>query len=262
MSGTAGGPCAFLEVWTARWGPGSRSVAASQAERERAAEERQLRADEQERLADERVRRADERERLSNKREHLADEREREADRRESALDQRQREADERERELNESGRQLGLAVASLELRTLETIKRSRALLEASGHRLDRQEAAVHRTQARRGRQQVEINRASARPERGLTAWLPDPSKPVERAKALRKQVLAAIEAFAANEEEIARIHEEIAAYRPGRRDDYRRTAEQACSTARKAREVLHSLTDGTSATPERSPEQGRPNAD
>jgi hypothetical protein len=39
-------------------------------------------------------------------------------------------------------------------------------------------------------------------------------------------------------------MHEELAASHPGRRDEYRRTAEHARQTARKAREALRSFTD------------------
>ena len=143
----------------------------------------------------------------------------------------------------------------------METIRRSRALLEASGDRLDHQETAVRRTQARREREQAEVDRESAESGRDLGAWLPDPGRPIERALALRKQALTAIEAFAANEDQVARVHEEIAASRPDRRDDYRRIAEQARSTARKAREILRSFTDETAAAPEPGPEQEQPDA-
>ena len=131
----------------------------------------------------------------------------------------------------------------TLRQRTLETIERSRALLAVSAERLNRQEAAVERDQARRGRQQADVERASAESERDLAGWLPDPAKPIERAEALRKQAAAAIEAFAGTEEEIARIHEELAASRPSRRDEYQRTAEQARATARRAREIVRSFT-------------------
>jgi hypothetical protein len=213
-------------------------------ERERAGDERQRKANARECLADEREREADERERLADEREHLADEREREAGRRETALIERQREADERKRELDERGRVLSSVAETLEKRTLETIERSRALLALSEQRLNRQEAAVRREQARRERQQREIDRASAESERGLAARLPDPGKPIEQAEALRKRTRAAIEAFAATEDEIARIHEELAASCPDRRSEYRRTAEQARKAARHARETLRTFTE------------------
>lgn len=47
------------------------------------------------------------------------------------------------------------------------------------------------------------------------------------------------MEALAGNEEEAARIHEQLAAMRPERRDEYRRIADQARRRARKAREDL-----------------------
>ncbi|HET6908532.1 MAG TPA: hypothetical protein VFH54_04270, partial [Mycobacteriales bacterium] len=75
-------------------------------------------------------------------------------------------------------------------------------------------------------------------------AALPDPSKAIERAQALRKRTQAAMEALAANEDEIARVHELLAARRPQQRDEYRRTAEQARSRARKVREDLRTLPD------------------
>jgi multidrug resistance efflux pump len=116
-------------------------------------------------------------------------------------------------------------------------------LLALGAQRLNREEAAVRRAEARRERQQAEIDRASAETERGLAAWLPDPIQQVKRAEELRQQAFTAIEALARTEDEIARIHEELAASRPGRRDEYRRTAEQARQTARRAREALRSFT-------------------
>jgi hypothetical protein len=59
----------------------------------------------------------------------------------------------------------------------------------------------------------------------------------------LRKQALAAIEALAATEDDVARIYEELAAERPERRDEHWRTAEQARTSGRRAREVLRRLT-------------------
>ena len=187
---------------------------------------------------------ADDRQPRAETRETLADEREREAGRREALLGQEQREAGEREKELDERGRRLGSAIQSLEQRTLATIERSRALLEASGRRLDRQESAVKRAAARRDRQQADVDRASAEAERGLPGWQPGPASPIERARELREQALTAIEAFAANEEEIARVHEDLAASSPSRRDEYRQVAERARQTARKARVILRGFAD------------------
>jgi hypothetical protein len=171
----------------------------------------------------------------SNQRDGRAGEREREADR---------READERERELDERGRALGWAVETLEQRTLETIERSRALLGYDVERLNREETAARRATERRARQQAQINRASAESERGLAAWQPDPGVQVKRAQELRRQARTAIEAFSATEEQIARLHDELAASRPERRDEFRRTAEQARQVARQAREAPRAFTE------------------
>jgi len=171
--------------------------------------------------------------------------RERAADLREAELDERERKADERERELVEQGQHLSTAIEDLESRTLATIERSRALLARSGKRLDRQEEVVRRQQAHRERQQAEIDRASAETERSLSTWLPNPGQAIERSRQLRQQTLTAIEAFAVNEEQIARLHEDMAASPPSHRDEYRRVAEQARGTARKAREILRSAAAG-----------------
>jgi hypothetical protein len=197
-----------------------------------------------ERTADERERMAGEREAAADERERKADQRERDADRREAVLTQRQQEIDERERELDRRRRALGEAVETLEQRTLETIERSRALLALSGQRLNRAEASVMRTQARRERHQADIDRAAAETEREWVAMLPDPGESIERAKTLRKKVLAAMEAFAANEDEAARVHEQLAAMRPEHRGEYRRTAERARTVARRARQVLGTFAD------------------
>jgi hypothetical protein len=199
--------------------------------------------EERERIADVREREANEREALADQRERKGDEREREADRREAALNQRQREIDERERELDEHRRALGEAVESLEQRALETVERSRALLALSGQRVGRHTAAVKRVQAHRERQQAELGRAVAEIRREHAAVLPDPSEAIKRARVLREQAIGAMEALAANEDQIARIHEELAASLPERRGEYQRTAEQARAGARRARELVRKFT-------------------
>jgi hypothetical protein len=175
--------------------------------------------------------------------------RERKADERERRADERERAADERERELDERARALGYAAGTLAQRTREAIERSRALLAASAHRLDRQEAAVNRSEARRDREQAEIDRAAAETERGLAAQPPNPGRPVKRSWALREQALAAMTVFATTEEEVARVHDKLAASHPGRRDEYQRIAEEARNTARKAHEFLRGFT-GERGTP------------
>jgi hypothetical protein len=201
---------------------------------------------ERERLADERDRKAGDREAVADEREQLADEREREDDRRETALVERLREVEERERELDERRRALGEPAKTLEQQALEAIERSRSLMSLSGERLDRWEAAIMRSQAGRERQQAEIDRAVAESERAQAAMPPDPGKAVEQASALGKQALTAIEAFPAKQDEIVRIHEDLAAECLERRDECMRAADPARTTAaqtgrRRAR--IHGLT-------------------
>jgi hypothetical protein len=71
---------------------------------------------------------------------------------------------------------------------------------------------------------------------------LPDAGPMIERSQRLRQQALTAIEAFAANEEQIARLHEDMAASQPRHREEYRRVAERARVTARRAREIIRSV--------------------
>lgn len=140
-------------------------------------------------------------------REHAADERQFQADERETLADERERRADEREREAD---------------------RREAALTERQRKADEREHDLDERGKERQQRQQAKFDRAAADTERGLAAWLVDPGKAIERAEALRTQAITAIEAFAMTEEEIARIHEQLAAARPGRRDEYRRTTEHA----------------------------------
>jgi hypothetical protein len=130
-----------------------------------------------------------------------------------------------------------------LEQRALETVERSRQLLALSGQRVNRHEAAVERAQAHRERRQAELGRAVSEIKREHAAVPPDPSEAIERAKVLREQAIAAMEALAVNEDQIARIHEELAASRTERRDESRRSAEQARTAARIAREVARKFT-------------------
>ena len=83
------------------------------------------------------------------------------------------------------------------------------------------------------------LDRASAESARRLATQRPDPSQSIERAKALRGQTIAMIVAFAASEEEIALVHEEMAARAPAHREEYHRTAAQAREAACRALEIL-----------------------
>lgn len=108
-------------------------------------------------------------------------------------------------------------------------------MLALSGERLNRQEVALMRGDARRERHQAEIDRVSAESEREQAAVLPDPGRAIEAGR-------AAMEALAAREDEIADVHELLAARRPEQRDEYRRTAEQARMRAHKVREDLRTF--------------------
>jgi chromosome segregation ATPase len=94
--------------------------------------------------------------------------------------------------------------------RVLASIERSRALLARSAQRLDRQEAGLRRAANHGERRQAEIKRESAETERRLVSALPDRSKAVDRAKETRTRARNAVEAFAAAQEEIARINEQL----------------------------------------------------
>lgn len=220
-------------------GPGNAALAwrAAIAAHERAAGERHARANDRERQADEREALADRREHIANQREALADERERAADRREVAQNERQRQLDER-------ARAPGWAMAGVEQRVLGTIERSRAFLALRTERVDRQNAAVKRSQAHDERQQAAVERAAARRERHLAGWQPDPSDLSKRAKVLRADVRAAIQAVAASEDEVARVHDELAATNPEHHGEYQQAADRARMTARHARDILHTFTD------------------
>ena len=112
-------------------------------------------------------------------------------------------------------------------------------MLELSEQRLNRHEAAVMRAQERQEREHAELGRAVAEGKREHAAALPDPREAITRATALREQALSAMEGLAVIEDQLARTYEELAARSPQRRDECRRTAEQARTSARRAREVV-----------------------
>jgi hypothetical protein len=198
------------------------------AARDRAADDRQFAADQRQGLADERDRQADERER--------------EASRREAQADERDHRADEREWSLDETARKIGQPPDAREQSHLEAIARARGLLALSGQRLDRQQEGAARARALQDRQHAAADRASVAAEQDLAAWLPDPGTLIERGEAQRQRAVTAVQAFAGIQDQVARLHEELAARHPARREEYRRTAEEARKMAHKARGFLRDL--------------------
>jgi len=134
------------------------------------------------------------------------------------------------------------MVAQTLEQRSLERIERSRVLLTLSGARLTREEAELRRKLARQGRQQAAVDRASAESRRKQGAARPEPAALAERSRLLRQQSLATLAALAANEEEVARVHEDLAARHPAGREEYLRIAEHARTAARRTRETLRSF--------------------
>src|SRR5262249_57023778 len=94
--------------------------------------------------------------------------------------------------------------------------------------------------------ERAELGRAVAESKREHAATLPDPYAAIARATALREQGLTVMDALAVIEDQLARTYEEMAARSPERRDEYRRTAEQARMSARKAREVVRKFSATT----------------
>jgi hypothetical protein len=207
-------------------------------QRERLADDRERWADDRERLADDREREADDRQALADDRERHADDREREADDRQALADERDHVADDREAQLDQHGRELRIPVVSVSQRAMETIRRSRDALSASGQRLDRSEATLRRAAALVAREQADIDRASAQGTRDLQHQLPDPGEHIERATLLRKRIADTASALAWEHEEIARIHDEMAARRPSEAAEYLRIARKARTAADRARKT------------------------
>jgi hypothetical protein len=210
--------------------------------RERAAEEWDRQAVERQRLADERDAQADLRDRKAEERENLADERETLADDREREANRRETEQTDRQLKLDERDQDVRIAVRDLNDRMLEAIASSRELLALSELRLAREEAGVRRAVSRRDRDQAEINRAAAQSGRELAASLPDPNPLTERNAVLRQQARTALEALAACEDEVARMHEQCAARVPSAKDSQLDLAAKARAVARNAREIIRSF--------------------
>jgi len=102
----------------------------------------------------------------------------------------------------------------------------------------------MNREVASDDRSQSEINRATARSAQEPAGLLPDPRGPVERAEVLRRHLLAIAGSLARAEEEVARIHEELADRDPDRSAEYRRVADEARELANRAAEVRQLLSD------------------
>lgn len=128
--------------------------------------------------------------------------------------------------------------------RAHESIERARAVLAASGDRLDRSEAALKRLAARVAREQADVDKSVAHSERDLQRQPPDPGDLIERAATLRNQIAAAIADLASTEEAIARMHDELAARYPRQSGEHLRAADEARTAARLARETGRRLNE------------------
>ena len=157
---------------------------------------------------------------------------------REELADDRERRLDDRERRLDERSRTLGREVASAEQRTREAIERSQVLLAAREARRNRSDAALRRAEERHAREREAVERAAAERERERAAEPPDPAQVIERSRWLRKKIAASLEAFAVTEEEVARVHEELAARRGDGGEKHRRIALEARQQMRRARDL------------------------
>ncbi|MGE5289996.1 MAG: hypothetical protein ACM3ML_22985 [Micromonosporaceae bacterium] len=160
------------------------------------------------------------------------------ADEREAVAIQRDGEADLREKGLDERERSQADSVEGLQQRLLETIGHARALLAADRNRRDRQQPAAARSAERAGREHLASGRAPP-PSEHLAADRRELSQQLEWGAALRQQAATALAAVADTEEKVARFHDQLAAQRPGRADQYRRVAEQARAHAARAHEMV-----------------------
>ena len=153
-------------------------------------------------------------------------------------LEERERRADEREAGLDEFARKLHARAVSREERSLQAIDRARVMLSEGGKRLDRSQAALERSAALVGREQAEVDRRSAEGARGLHRQVLDPANSSNAQRELRERIAASAAALARTGEVVARIHDELAARRPGGAGEYRRTADAARKAASQARDI------------------------
>ncbi len=171
-----------------------------------------------------------------SEREAWADVRDRNADQPTTLAGKRERRLDERERRLDERTRAIKILVKRIE-ESLDLIEDSRAPLTASGESSDRHVAAVKRAGGR-GKQEQAVTGAAAGNKPDRVAAPADLRVPIERAIALRKQIRATLAALVATEEEVALVHDKIAAGRPDNTDRYWLTAAQARTRARQLRGI------------------------
>jgi hypothetical protein len=118
------------------------------------------------------------------------------------------------------------------------SIERARATLAATQRRLDRSEAALKRSAEWVARDQAAVDRAVMRAEQELRRLSPVPGELMELAAVLRQQIAVAAADLARTEEELARLHGELAVRDPSLSGEHLRAAEEARAAARLTRET------------------------
>ena len=89
-----------------------------------------------------------------------------------------------------------------------------------------------------------EIDRLGGAKPADLARQRPDLAELIQRAEALRRQIAATAARLASIEDDIARVHDEIAAHRSSRSSEYRHAAEEARKRVLGARETEHKFSE------------------
>jgi fused signal recognition particle receptor len=165
-------------------------------------------------------------------------------DRSEHQADEREREADEREERLEEHGARLRqhavevrAQVESVCERAAQAVEEAQTVLEASEDRVLRAEAALDRAYADAARKRASAARPVKQGEQHPAPQQRDLTDLAGRISALRERTAAAAARLAETEEQVVRVHDELAARDPGN-PEYKWLADDARGAARRARET------------------------
>ena len=140
------------------------------------------------------------------------------AGRRERRQEERKTQAGQREREaqLRQHAAEVRAQAMSARERAAQAVEAAETALDANQGLVRRAEAAVNRACASTAREQASAARSVNRGEQRPAIRQPDFADLANRVSALRKRTAAAAAQLARTEEQVVRIHDELAACEPG----------------------------------------------
>lgn len=160
-------------------------------------------------------------------------------------LDEREHQADERDRDaqLRQHAAELRARAASIRGRAAQAVERAETVLDACQDHVRRAEAMLSPAYASAAREQANVARAVKRGEQHPAPSQPDFTDLAGRVSELRKRTAKAAADLVKTEEQVARIHDELAARERGS-PRHKRLADEAREAIRRARDIERKYSD------------------